>query len=90
MGGDNLAQFHRWRDWRGIAATVPIAVVARPGYAGPAHAARAMGWLRRVVRPAAGARLWTQWRTPALVFLSLPPAFATLGCITGVDGAPLR
>ncbi|MGI4949349.1 MAG: nicotinate (nicotinamide) nucleotide adenylyltransferase, partial [Janthinobacterium lividum] len=23
MGEDNLAQFHRWRDWRGIARTVP-------------------------------------------------------------------
>jgi nicotinate-nucleotide adenylyltransferase len=73
MGEDNLAQFHRWRDWRRIARTVPIAVVTRPGYDAPARAARAMGWLRRFVRPAAGARHWTQWRPPALVFLSLPP-----------------
>jgi nicotinate-nucleotide adenylyltransferase len=73
MGGDNLVQFHRWRDWRKIARTVPIAVVTRPGYDGPAHAARAMGWLRRFVRPAAEARHWTKWRPPALVFLSLPP-----------------
>lgn len=33
MGGDNLAGFHHWRDWRGIFRTMPIAVVARPGYA---------------------------------------------------------
>ena len=32
MGGDNLAQFHRWRNWRAIAREVPIAVIARPGY----------------------------------------------------------
>src|SRR5665213_3785307 len=32
MGADNLASFHLWRDWRTIAATVPIAVIARPGY----------------------------------------------------------
>ncbi|MGQ0672680.1 MAG: nicotinate-nucleotide adenylyltransferase [Hyphomicrobium sp.] len=32
MGADNLAQFHRWQDWRGIAATTPIAVVDRPGW----------------------------------------------------------
>ena len=79
MGADNLAQFHRWRNWRSIAATVPIAVIARPGYDGAAHTARAMGWLRRFVRPAADARDWTRWRVPALVLLSLPldPTSAT-------------
>jgi len=73
MGADNLVQFHRWRQWREIAALVPIAVVARPGYDGPAQAARAMGWLRRFVRPAASASRWTQWSMPALVILKLPP-----------------
>jgi nicotinate-nucleotide adenylyltransferase len=73
MGEDNLAQFHRWRHWRRIAATVAIAVVTRPGYDGAARAARAMGWLRRSVRTAAAARHWTEWRPPALVFLRLPP-----------------
>jgi nicotinate-nucleotide adenylyltransferase len=79
MGADNLASFHLWRDWRGIAATVPIAVIARPGYDGDAHAARAMGWLRRFVRPAAEARQWTRWRPPALVLIKLPldPTSAT-------------
>jgi len=73
MGEDNLAQFHRWRDWRRIARTVVIAVVTRPGYDASARAARAMGWLRRSVRSAAGARDWTDWSVPALVFLRLPP-----------------
>jgi nicotinate-nucleotide adenylyltransferase len=73
MGADNLAQFHRWRDWRKIAALVPIAVIGRPGYGADAHAARAMGWLRRFVRPAGQARHWTEWRSPALVLLKLPP-----------------
>lgn len=73
MGADNLAQFHRWRDWRKIAALVPIAVVTRPGYDGAALKAPAWGWLRRFVRPAAMARDWTMWRPPALVLLSLPP-----------------
>ena len=59
MGADNLAQFHRWRDWRRIAALVPIAVVTRPGYGGAALKAPAWGWLRRFVRPAAMARNWT-------------------------------
>jgi nicotinate-nucleotide adenylyltransferase len=30
MGADNLADFDRWRDWRGIVATMPIAVIDRP------------------------------------------------------------
>ncbi|MEA3003108.1 MAG: nicotinate-nucleotide adenylyltransferase [Sphingomonadales bacterium] len=79
MGADNLAQFHLWRHWRKIARMVPIAVVARPGYEGSAHAARAMGWLRRFVRPADQARFWTEWRLPALVLLRLPldPTSAT-------------
>ena len=79
MGEDNLAQFHLWKHWRKIAERVPIAVVSRPGYDGAAHAARAMGWLRRFVQPADQARHWTEWRTPALVFLRLPldPTSAT-------------
>ena len=31
MGGDNLANFHRWHRWREIAELVPIAVIDRPG-----------------------------------------------------------
>jgi nicotinate-nucleotide adenylyltransferase len=73
MGADNLAQFHRWRDWRRIAELVPIAVIGRPGYDTKALKAPAWGWLRRFVRPAAMARNWTMWRVPALVLLELPP-----------------
>ena len=73
MGADNLSQFHHWRQWRRIATLLPIAVIARPGYDASAHSARAMGWLRRFVRPAGQARHWTKWRPPALVLLKLPP-----------------
>ena len=73
MGADNLAQFHFWKEWRKIATLLPIAVVGRPGYDALAHSARAMGWLRRFVRPACQARHWTKWRPPALVLLKLPP-----------------
>lgn len=47
MGADNLAQFHRWKDWRQIAREMPIAVIARPGYDAAALASPAMAWLRR-------------------------------------------
>ena len=73
MGSDNLGQFHRWRDWRGIARTLPIAVAARPGYDGAALAGPAMGWLGRYRRPARQATHWTEWSLPALVFLAFRP-----------------
>ncbi len=73
MGADNLAQFHRWQRWRGIARQVPIAVIARPGYDGNARASPAMSWLRRAVRPAGQAKNWTCWRLPALVMLRFRP-----------------
>ncbi len=73
MGADGLAQFHRWRDWRGIARTMPIAVIARPGYDDDALRAPAMGWLRRFERPAAAAKTWTKWSLPALVLLRFRP-----------------
>ncbi|CAN5527694.1 nicotinate-nucleotide adenylyltransferase [soil metagenome] len=73
MGADNLAQFHLWRDWRRIAAEVPIAVIARPGYDRQARAAPAMGWLRRFIRPARQAKSWTKWSLPAIVLLRFRP-----------------
>ena len=73
MGEDSVAQFHQWKDWRRLAQLVPIAVISRPGYDDDARAARAMGWLRWFVRPAATAKQWTEWRAPAITFLRLPP-----------------
>ena len=73
MGTDNLDEFARWRDWRGIARALPIAVIARPGYDGFARAGPATSWLRGFVRPAAGAKDWTDWRPPALVLLRFRP-----------------
>jgi nicotinate-nucleotide adenylyltransferase len=73
MGEDTVAQFHQWRHWRALARMVPIAVISRPGYDDDARAARAMGWLRRFVRPASHAKNWTEWSAPAISFLRLPP-----------------
>ena len=73
MGEDILPEFHRWKDWRKIARTVPIAVIPRRGYGGTARAARVMGWLRGFVRPRSQARLWTEWSAPAILLLRLPP-----------------
>jgi nicotinate-nucleotide adenylyltransferase len=73
LGSDTLRDFHKWRDWRGLAREVPIAVIRRPGYDRQVHAARAMGWLRRFVHPSGQASHWTEWSAPAILFLRLPP-----------------
>jgi len=69
MGADNLRSFNRWQKWRGIAATVPIAVVDRLGpslYATGSVTAQALG--RHRIRETAAATLPLR-RPPAWVFL---------------------
>ena len=73
MGADNLAQMHRWRDWRGIARCMPIAVIARPGYDVAAMASPAMAWLRRYRRSAASLRGPARWSAPTLILLRFDP-----------------
>lgn len=73
MGSDNLAQFHRWKHWRTIARTMPIAVIARPGYSADAMTSPAMAWLRRYTVSAASFRKRGQWSAPALVLLRFDP-----------------
>lgn len=73
MGADNLAQFTRWKNWREIARTMPIAVIARPGYDAVALASSAMVWFRRYRVPAASIRNRQGWSAPALVILRFDP-----------------
>ncbi len=78
MGSDNLAQFSRWKNWRGIARIMPIAVIARPGYDRTAFASPAMVWLRRYRSSAARnideSRMnGAGWSTPALIYLRFDP-----------------
>ncbi len=85
MGADNLAQFHRWRDWRRIARLMPIAVLARPGYDAKAVASPAMAWLgrwrRRHGQHAPGAR----WSAPALFQLRFDPDPLSATAIRAAD-----
>jgi len=73
MGADNLAQFHRWKDWRGIARLMPIAVMVRPGYDKSARFASVMGWFARFVRRADQKDQWTTWSLPSLVMIGTRP-----------------
>ncbi len=85
MGADTVAEFHHWKRWRTLARRLPIAVVSRPGYEGPARAARAMGWLRRFVRPSSQARKWTDWSAPAILLLRLPPDPTSATALRALD-----
>jgi len=85
MGSDNLAQFHHWHRWRAIARTMPIAVVARPGYNGAALAAPAMAWLGRFRRPVASLTRRADWSAPALVLLSFDPDPRSASAIRRAD-----
>jgi len=85
MGGDTVAEFHRWKDWRKLAESLPIAVIRRPGYDHAVHAARAMGWLARFVRPSSQAKDWTDWSAPAIYFLRLPPDRTSATAIRALD-----
>jgi nicotinate-nucleotide adenylyltransferase len=73
MGSDNLAQFHLWREWQEIARTMPIAVIARPGYEDDAVASPAMAWLGRYRTSPAGLKDQGGRSAPALVTLRFDP-----------------
>jgi nicotinate-nucleotide adenylyltransferase len=90
LGSDTLPNFHKWRDWRGLACEVPIAVIRRPGYDSAAHAARAMGWLRRFVHSSGQANHWTEWSAPAIVFLRLSPDPTSATAIRAQDASWYR
>ena len=70
MGADNLAQFHRWQNWRRIAAEVPIAVIDRPPQSFRAMAAPAAQALGRYRMPENQAGRLADQRAPAWVFLT--------------------
>lgn len=70
MGADNLAQFHRWQDWKHIAAQVPIAVIDRPPQSFRALAAPAAKTLARYRLPESEAGTLADRRPPAWVFLT--------------------
>jgi nicotinate-nucleotide adenylyltransferase len=70
MGSDNLAQFHRWQNWRRIASEVPIAVIDRPPQSFRALAAPAAQALARYRVPENEAAGLADRRAPAWVFLT--------------------
>jgi nicotinate-nucleotide adenylyltransferase len=70
MGADNLAQFHRWQNWRRIASEVPLAVIDRPPQSFRALAAPAAQALARYRLPENQAARLADQHAPAWVFLT--------------------
>jgi nicotinate-nucleotide adenylyltransferase len=69
MGADNLKDFHRWKNWREIAALVPIAVIDRGGIGFAAMGGPAGQALARVRVPESDAASLATRKAPAFVFL---------------------
>ena len=85
MGSDNLAQFHRWKDWRRIAEAMPIAVIARPGYDAAAMASPAMAWLGRYRRRPEALKDPARRSSPALTLLRFDPDPRSATAIRSAD-----
>lgn len=85
MGADNLAQFHRWKDWRRMARETPIAVIARPGYDARALASPAMAWLRRWRRRPGQLIDGAKRSAPALTILRFDPDPRSATAIRAAD-----
>ena len=72
MGADNLAQIHRWRHWRQIFETLPIAVLDRPGWRHRGLVSPAASLYRDRRLPEHASRRLATSAPPAWTFLSIP------------------
>jgi nicotinate-nucleotide adenylyltransferase len=72
MGGDNLAQIHKWRRWQDIFCTVPVLVIDRPHARHRAFASPAAAHFRAALKGEEHATALAQTVPPAWVYLPLP------------------
>lgn len=86
MGADNLADFHRWQDWREIADMMPIAVIDRPGSTLSYHSAQASIALSQFRIDEDDARLLHRMKAPAWTFLHGPRSSLSSTAIRSVQG----
>lgn len=69
IGADILAEFHRWKRWRELAALVPIAVIDRAGWTAKAVASPAAHALAHARLPEHAAAALVLREPPAWLFL---------------------
>ncbi|MCA0963591.1 nicotinate-nucleotide adenylyltransferase [Salipiger bermudensis] len=72
MGADNLAQLHRWEDWREIMERVPVGVLARPGSRMAARGSVAADVYRHARLPDRAAGQLARAVPPAWCFVNVP------------------
>lgn len=72
MGADNLAQFHRWQDWRWIIENVPVGVMARPGDRISARVSKAARVYASSRLPSRASHILGYRKPPAWCFVNLP------------------
>ncbi len=72
MGADNLAQFHRWQQWRWIMRTVPVGVLARPGDRLVARTSKAAQVFEGARLSGRASQLLANAEAPAWCFINVP------------------
>ena len=76
MGADNFAQFPKWKNWRDIAAAMPIAIIARPSKTGEPHFRARLGQAARTYSgariPEAQSHILPALQPPAWTYVTAP------------------
>jgi nicotinate-nucleotide adenylyltransferase len=87
MGADILSQLPRWRGWRDLLRSIPVAVLPRPGYTRRGLAGQAAQWMRHARRPEHAAAL-LPGDAPGWVLLTAPQnAVSATAIRAGAKGA---
>lgn len=72
MGGDSLMTFHYWKDWEKLAESIPIAVIARPGFELASRFSLFAKRMRRHRLADNAASILPEQKAPAWLYLPAP------------------
>lgn len=72
MGADNLHQFHRWQRWEDIMQSVPVGVLARPGWRQAGLNSRTARKYHHMRLPGRSSFMLADQPAPAWCFVNMP------------------
>ncbi|MCR9157304.1 MAG: nicotinate-nucleotide adenylyltransferase [Rhodobacteraceae bacterium] len=72
MGADNLHQFHRWQRWEDIMQSVPVGVLARPGWRQAGLNSRTARKYNQLRLPGRSSFMLADQLAPAWCFVNMP------------------